>query len=236
MADPVLNEQNRESLQRMLNVPIRMKELPQALIEDVMRAQACAHRINPGGYLGDSFLLGLAYKYEELPKATPTKFGNLKEEHPMFFRINPYESVPCQFIRVADSLTHTYFVRLFGEVRPVGENQLSLEHPGDVIQDQVAAEAKEPTDTKDAESEAERDAELLAQRIEAAQEKLKAAFPKDKAVDCSIPGEEFFQGVVIGHGNGRWAGTINVRPSGEKGNGYRRVPVEHVSASEPALA
>lgn len=234
MADPVLHEQNRDSLQRMLGVPIRMKELPKELIEDVLRAQACAARINPGGYLGDSFLLGLAFKYEELPRATPTKFGHLKEGATMFFKINPYESVPCEFIRVADSLTHTYLVRLFGEVRPVGENMLSLEHPADVIQDQVpAATKKVAEDTEDsAETEAKRNEELKAARAVELTERLKEQWPVGRVVDVAIPGEEFFTGTILSHGTGRWAGMVHVRPSTETGNGYRRVPVSAISASE----
>lgn len=234
---PQIHGQNLETLQRMLGIPISMKAIPPEVVERVLKAQKCIGRCSLSEALPDYVLLCLCYDFQTLPKSVPTKYGHLKDGDTIYFKVNEFEWQPCTFRAVADPQMHTYHIYIWGENRTAPENMLRETHPGDVPveSEPVPVAPSSEADTKDAESESERDAELQAQRLEAAQERLKSAFPKDKAVDCSIPGEEFFQGVVIGHGNGRWAGTINVRPSTEKGNGYRRVPAEHVSASSAAL-
>lgn len=235
---PQIHENNRAAIERMLGIPIKMKSIPPEVVDRVLKAQKCMSRVSLSESLPEHTLLLLCYDFEMVPKPVPTKFGHVKEGTTMYFRVNDFEFQPCVMLGVADAQTHTYHVHLFGENRIAPENMLREQHPGDAPAiEEVTPAVVAAGDTKDEpDTESARDAELEAERVAETLERIKALWPKDKAVDCAIPGEPFFQGTVRGHGAGRWAGTIDVRPLAEKGNGYRRVPVEHVSATEPALA
>ena len=60
MADPVLHENNREQLQRMLGVPMTMATLPQKLVEDCLRCQKAMNRCSMTESLSEAILLMLA--------------------------------------------------------------------------------------------------------------------------------------------------------------------------------
>lgn len=234
MSVPMIHGQNLESLQRMLGVPIRMKAVPPVVIERVLKAQKCMSRISLSEALPEYVLLTLCYEFEEVPKSVPTKYGHLKDGDTIYFKVNDFEFQPCVFRGVADPQMHTYAIYIWGEERIAPENMLRETHPGDVpVEQEPVAPVVAAGDTEDEpETEEARDAELAAKKVLDLAERLKEQWPKDRVVDVAIPGEEFFKGTVIGHGAGRWAGTINVRPQAEKGNGYRRVPAQYISTSE----
>lgn len=247
MAD-TLHDLNKSELERMLGVPIVMPCLPPEVVERCLKAQRCLGRMSIGQQLPTHFLLSICYEFEKLPVATPTKFGHLKEGHPLFFRVNDYEFAPCTFVSVQDPLTHTYRVELWGEQRPVAENQLREHHPGDAPADVspllLAKTTKTPAPVSDEaavapvveeDNEANRDAELVAQRAQDHAERLKAAWPKGSAVDVALPGEGFFQGTIIGHGAGSTAGRMQVRPVAEKGKSFRWVSAEYLSKTNELL-
>lgn len=228
MAVPMLHETNKEEIQRMLGVPMRMKEIPPVVVERVLKAQQCIARLNQSTQLPAHTLLLLCYDQEVTPQPTKTKYGHLKEGTTVYFKVNEYEWQPCTFLAVADPQMHTYHIHIWGENRTAPENMLRESHPADVTEADIQAPAAEAK--SEATTEEGRDEDLEAQRIADACDKLKEAFPKDTQVDVAIPGEAFFQGTVCGHGTPKnQPGKLQVRPSTETGKGFRWVAASNVT-------
>ncbi len=232
MSVPLLHENNRTAIERMLGIPMKLKAIPPEVVERVLKAQKCMSRVSLSESLPEHTLLLLCYDFEMVPKAVPTKYGHLRDGETIYFKVNEYEWQPCQYLGVCDPQMHTYHIHIWGENRTAPENMLRESHPGDVA---VEAELQKPdigvqkAVASDTETEEDRDEELAAQRLLDLSDRLKEAWPKTSAVDCAIPAEPFFQGTVIGHGTGKYAGQLQVRPLKETGKGYRWVSAEHIS-------
>ena len=225
MAELQMHENDRSTLERLLQIPMRMTKIPPKVEDLYFKAQRAQHNVSLGGNLSFDILMSICLIADaiELPKATPTKFGHLKEGHPLFFKANDWEWVPCTFIKVENALTHIYMVHLYGEDHQVAERDLRLEHPSDAPLAEAAA-----TEAKVAEEKSSVD--LV--------ERLKIEWPIGKLVDVAAPGEEYWTGNIRAHGSGQFAGRVQVLPLGASKTKYKWVAFADLSEAEqpPAAA
>ena len=239
VANLEMHETDRDTLNRLLQIPMRMLTIPEKVCDLYFKAQRAHSHINPGNLPYDVLMcICLIADAIDLPKPTPTKFGHLKEGHPLFFKANDWEWVPCTFIKVQNDLTHIYLVHLYGEDHPVAEKDLRLEHPSDVPVEPPAAVTRssgQPDSSVAVVTQASEETKASDDKAAsiALVDRLKIAWPIGKAVDVAKPGEAFWSGTIKAHGGGQFAGRMQVLPLGETTR-YKWVSVDDITEAEVA--
>jgi len=248
-----MHDADKQQLEMMLQIPMKMKALPANVLTEYAKMQMAYHRLQPGS-LPLPVLMGILMKCDaiQLPTPVSTKFGHLKEGDKLFFKVNQWETADCTFVSILDASTHTYLVRLWGEERPVAENQLMEHHPADVAAkvtppeedddgedgdeetpaqvSNIGVAVKERTDAAAAKKAKAEQEKAQADLQQQAQEALEKQWPKGKTVDCAIPGEAFFVGTVQMVGTKHpYLGRLRVIPKDRSLGSYRWVPAQFAS-------
>lgn len=213
MTEREMHSNDLDLIRRILGIPQKLAHVPQEVVNLYEKLQYAKYACSQPGALSDVELRLICLMADaiELPKPVECAFREVVVGTTMWFRVNKYEVVECQYAGVHDANKRLYKIRLWGDIHDnIREGDLFLEDPrAKAVEAPKAAHVDKSGEHEVAPPQTDDEKAAKEQRIDAAMKKLAERWPVGTKVDYCPPGEPAMFGVVAGYARN---GDVKLQP------------------------